>query len=328
MKTRYVCVTCRQIYRALTSDGRAAGLLSILESGQNRGPDLTSPEGQRTEWPGGDVTGEDTALDYDPDGAFGLFFPAEEGNSELERPVDQRPRIAPAQRFQRHRSQRGSTRCAPSCLRNITAVVLVGGAIADELHAAGETTQALEALLTVALGCWWGNPDQTTRNRVVAVANRLAPPDEPALLSVLALADPVNRGRGVLERLRQAVAPDSGNPLAMFHLAKARAFGRTTWPSRFSRRPSTASAPTGRLGLVAKAHVSRACAAVHVPDARVATPAAAEGGRLSEETGQPRWAASAKLAPATMAAERGDAAWAEELTVAAERVLVPMGATR
>ena len=222
-----------------------AGLLSILESGQNRGLDLTSPEGQRTEWPGGDVTGEDTALGYDPDEAFGLFFPAEEGNSELERPVDQRPRIAPAQRFQRHRSPPGSTRYAPSCLRNITAVVLVGGAIADELHAAGEATQALEALLTVALGCWWGNRDQTTRNRVVAVANRLAPPDEPALLSVLALADPVNRGRGVLERLRQAVAPDSGNPLAMFHLAKARAFGRTTWPSRFSRRPSTASAPTG-----------------------------------------------------------------------------------
>lgn len=76
-----------------------AGLLSIAESGQNRGLDLTSPEGQRTEWPGGDVTGEDTALDHDPDEAFGLFFPAEEGNSELERPVDQRPRIAPAQRF-------------------------------------------------------------------------------------------------------------------------------------------------------------------------------------------------------------------------------------
>jgi hypothetical protein len=66
-----------------------------------------------------------------------------------------------------------------------------------------------------------GNPDQATRDRVVAVANRLAPPDEPALVSILTLADPVNRGRGVLEHLRQAGAPDSGNPLAMFHLANA-----------------------------------------------------------------------------------------------------------
>ena len=66
--------------------------------------------------------------------------------------------------------------------------------------------------------------------------------------------------------------------------------------------------------------------ALFMADARVATPAAEEGTRLAEETGQPRWAATALLARAAMAAERGNGAVAEELTSRAEGVLLPMGA--
>lgn len=185
----------------------------------------------------------------------------------------------------------------------------------------------LEALLTFALGCWWDNPDQATRDRVVAVANRLAPPDKPALLSILALTDPVNRGRGFLERLRQAGAQTAATRWRCFtSRTQPRAFGRTTWPSRFLAAAIDGVRAHDDSGSSRRALVSQAWAAVHVADARVATPAAAEGGRLSEETGQPRWAASAKLAQATMAAERGDAAGAEELTASTERLLVPMGA--
>ena len=44
--------------------------------------------------------------------------------------------------------------------------------------------------------CWWGNRDQETRAAVVAAAERIAgPEDEPALLAVLAYADPVGAER-------------------------------------------------------------------------------------------------------------------------------------
>ena len=37
--------------------------------------------------------------------------------------------------------------------------------LAEELGDAGEADQALRALATVAMRCWWGNPEQTTRER-------------------------------------------------------------------------------------------------------------------------------------------------------------------
>jgi DNA-binding CsgD family transcriptional regulator len=200
--------------------------------------------------------------------------------------------------------------------------------IAEELRAAGETTQALDALMTVSVRCWWGRPEQAMRDRVVAVAERLGmTEDEPALIAILALADPVNRGRFVLERLSRARDVDGGDPVAMFLLGSA---ATSVWAHNLSLAFHAAAVDglraQGRLALLAQALVSQAWAAVHMADARVATPAAAEGARLSDETGQPRWAAAAMLAQATMAAERGDAAGAEELTGGAERVLLPMGA--
>jgi len=109
--------------------------------------------------------------------------------------------------------------------------------------------QGLEALLTVALGCWWGNPDQATRNGVVAVANRLAPPDEPhcsrfwrsPIPSTAAAASPNASGR-------RAPRKAATRWRCFTWRTQPRAFGRTTWPSRFSRRPSTASAPTDDSG--------------------------------------------------------------------------------
>ena len=200
--------------------------------------------------------------------------------------------------------------------------------LAEELGDAGEADQALRALATVAMRCWWGNPEQTTRERVVAVAERLATPErEPLGLAVLALADPINRGRLVLERLARPEAVELDDPLAMYMLGTA---ATSVWAHNLGL-PFLAAAvdgfrAQGRLGLLAQALVSSAWAAVHVADARVATPAAAEGARLADETGQPRWAAAALLAQATMVAERGDPEAAEELTARAERVLLPMGA--
>ena len=54
---------------------------------------------------------------------------------------------------------------------------LVGGRllaeITNRIRSADRSALALRALLTVAVGCWWGNPTQDTRDTVVATAESL-----------------------------------------------------------------------------------------------------------------------------------------------------------
>ena len=200
-------------------------------------------------------------------------------------------------------------------------------ALAEELEAAGETVAALDVLVMVSLRCWWGSPDQATRDRLVATVNRLGTEaTAPQVLSTLANADPVACGRIVRERLADATV-DAADPVAMLYLGTA---ATSVWAPdagmSFYEAAVDGLRVQGRLGLLAQALVSHAWAAVHVADARVATPAAEEAARLAGETGQARWVAAAMLARAAMAAERGDAARAEELVTAAERILLPMGA--
>jgi ATP/maltotriose-dependent transcriptional regulator MalT len=83
----------------------------------------------------------------------------------------------------------------------------------------------------------------------------------------------------------------------------------------------------GRLGLLAQALVVQAWAAVHLAREPLAVSAAEEAFRLAGETGQPASAASAQLAQAAIAAERGDFERADALARQAEAVLLPMGAT-
>ena len=79
--------------------------------------------------------------------------------------------------------------------------------IAGQLHAIGETDRALDALEVAATRCWRWNPDQETRDLVVAAAERLSVPDSnPRLLAVLAQADPVKNGR---TRDRPDFTPDA-----------------------------------------------------------------------------------------------------------------------
>jgi AAA ATPase domain len=73
---------------------------------------------------------------------------------------------------------------------------------AERMRSDGHPGLALDSLLTVAQRCWWGNPSQETRTAVVAAAERIPlPEDEPALLAVLAYADPVARGALVIDRI-------------------------------------------------------------------------------------------------------------------------------
>jgi ATP/maltotriose-dependent transcriptional regulator MalT len=151
--------------------------------------------------------------------------------------------------------------------------------------------------------------------------------EEPALLAVLAYADPVKRGALVIERISR-MTPDVADPAGMCLVGSA---ANAVWAYDLSlgflNTAVDGLRAQGRLGLLAQALVAQAWAAVHLGREPLAVSAAEEAARLARETGQPRWAVAAQLAQATIAAERGDFDVAEALACAAEALLLPMGAT-
>jgi DNA-binding CsgD family transcriptional regulator len=199
--------------------------------------------------------------------------------------------------------------------------------IAPRIRLDGHPDFALKVLHTVALRCWWGNPDEETRAAVVAAAERIpVPEDEPALLAVLAHADPVKRGAVVVERISR-MTPDAGDPAGM-HLVgtAANAVWAYDLSLGFLGTAVDGLRAQGRMGLLAQALVAQAWAVVHLAREPLAVSAAEEAWRLTRETGQPQWAASARLAQATIAAQRGDVEVAEVLVSEAEGLLVASGA--
>jgi DNA-binding CsgD family transcriptional regulator len=159
--------------------------------------------------------------------------------------------------------------------------------IANEMTSVDEPELALKSLLTAAVGCWWGNPTQETRDLVVAAAERIpVAADDPALLAVLAFDVSLGFLGVAVDGLRAQ----------------------------------------GRLGLLAQALVSQSWAALHLGKESLALSAADEAARLARETGQARWAWAAQLAQATVLAERGNFDEADALVNEAEAALMPMGA--
>jgi DNA-binding CsgD family transcriptional regulator len=199
---------------------------------------------------------------------------------------------------------------------------------AERMRAGGHSDLAAQSLLAVALRCYWGNLSQQARSAVAAAAERLPlAGNEPALLAILALADPVQRGALVNDRMSR-MAPDAADPAGMFLLGSA-ATAVWAWDRSLAFLDVAIAGlrAQGRLGLLAQALVSQAWAAVHLARKPLAVAAAEEASSLARETGQPRWAIAAQLAQATSAAEQGNHDAAEALTRAAEAVLLPMGAS-
>ena len=201
-------------------------------------------------------------------------------------------------------------------------------AIADELNAAGDAAGALDALLTVAVRCWWGNPDQTTRDLVVAAAERLpVSEDSPALIATLALTDPLYRGAFALDRIVAGTPAAAAEPAAAFLLGSS---ATAVWAHDLSIGFLAAAVDgfraQGRLGGLVQALVSQAWAGVLLANISLAASAAEEAERLGAETGQPLWSTAATLARAMVAADRGETAAAAELAAVAEEALLPIGA--
>jgi DNA-binding CsgD family transcriptional regulator len=199
---------------------------------------------------------------------------------------------------------------------------------AERMRLDGHPDLALRFLVTVAMRCWWGNPDQHARQAVVTVAERIpVGADDPALLAVLAHADPVGQASVVIERISR-LTPAVGGPLEAYLVgAAASAVWAYDLALGFLDAAVDGLRAQGRVGLLVQALASQAWAAVHLAREPLAVSAAEEAFRLARETGQLRWAALAQLAQATISAERGDFDHAEALTRDAEGVLLGLGAT-
>ena len=201
---------------------------------------------------------------------------------------------------------------------------LVG--LADQMRQDGDIDQALSTLENVALRCFWSNPDRPTRQRMTAAAEAMpVAGDDPRLLFVLALSDPVGHGAAVLAGLGQH-QPGSGTPYQDDLLGyAAAAVGACERAVGFLTAAAAGLRARGSLDLLGTVLLSQGWSALLLGQAGLAEPAAEEATRLLAESGRPLWAACAQLAQAVLAGRRGDTVTAAELTAQAEQVLLMGG---
>jgi DNA-binding CsgD family transcriptional regulator len=198
---------------------------------------------------------------------------------------------------------------------------------AERLRLDGHADLAMQSLLTIALTCYWANPEDGTREFVVAGAERLAVADDsPELTAILALAAPVHRAAVVLDRIRRFRVDAGGDPAAMFLIGQAAsAVGDFERSAACLVAAAAGLRAQGRLGPLTRALQSSAFGAVYLGNWQHGSTAADEAARLARETGQLTWAVAADLVQATLAAARGDEESAEALAAKSEAILVQLG---
>lgn len=181
---------------------------------------------------------------------------------------------------------------------------------------AGDTGLALNLLFAAGLRCWWAETGPAARARVAEVTQLLGKPVEsdPRYVAALALAEPVLRGRPVIELL-QGVVPDSAaDPVALWIFGgAATAVGEPVLAMDFFTRAEASLRQQGRLALLAQVLVCRVGAAIELGEWRAAESDVEEGGRLAQETGQPVWVTAAFALKAIIAALRGHVEQAREM---------------
>jgi DNA-binding CsgD family transcriptional regulator len=198
--------------------------------------------------------------------------------------------------------------------------------LAERMRAAGHTGTAVDALLSIAMRCYWGNPSAQTRAAVIAAAEKLPVPDtDPGLLLILASADPVRLGALVNARVKD-IRPDDTDPAGLYFAGVA---AGTVWSWDRSLPLLEAGVNglrrQGRLGLLVQALVTQAWAALHSSRIPAAMSAADEAVRLAPETGQGHWAHAARLVEALVAAASGNADAAAAMTQESESGYRAMG---
>jgi DNA-binding CsgD family transcriptional regulator len=203
--------------------------------------------------------------------------------------------------------------------------VLAQAELADQTRIAGDPELSLLILYAIAVKCWWADPGAVAREAVIACAARhTVAADDPRLLNILALTDPIGRGADVSDRLAEIAAGPLPSARTTIQLSGAAcALGHYELASQFLTVAVDGMRAEGRLGPPAQALVMRALSSVYLTTLGLVRPDAEEGGRLARETGQPQWTAYARFVEAMLAGLRGEEDAAEALAAEAERIVLP-----
>jgi DNA-binding CsgD family transcriptional regulator len=201
-------------------------------------------------------------------------------------------------------------------------------AVAEDIGADGDQETALATLTTVAVTGWWTNFDAERRQVVVEAMERLSPPDEdPAVLAILGMTDPVGHGASVLERLARANKSSFTDPAALNLLGGiAAVLGNAELAADLLDLAIVGLRSSGQLSLLSGTLASRSWSAWHLGDWNLGVSLASEGARMGHQTNRPANAASARAAEAAFAAARGNVAFAEAIATDLERTFRPLGA--
>jgi DNA-binding CsgD family transcriptional regulator len=200
--------------------------------------------------------------------------------------------------------------------------------IARELVDSEEGKRALRALDTISVRAYWERLEDETRREIAAISDEIAvPPDYPSRLYVLALVDPLGRGRQVVEQVNGLSPVGRSDPEELFQVGVA---ASSVWAWNlglpFLRTAASNARAQGRLSLLAHTLVFEAWADLHRGAARDAITRAAEGARIAEEIRALRYLVAARLAQAIAGAEHGEDETSERLIAEAEALLIPLGA--
>lgn len=200
--------------------------------------------------------------------------------------------------------------------------------LAETVAKEGEVDLALKLLSAASLRCFWAHTDPESRGLVIAAAENLpVDEDDGWLLSILAFAAPIERGRVVLERLRRLAADRPGGWGAARLLgSSAMMVGAFELAEDFCALSLPRLRVQGRLSHLCRDLGAQAWSAARLADLGVAMSAAEEAARLAQETSLPLMDAMAHASGAVVAALRGNQDRMEGLAAVAEQVALTTGA--
>jgi DNA-binding CsgD family transcriptional regulator len=192
--------------------------------------------------------------------------------------------------------------------------------IASEAREQRDADLALNLLMAASLRGWWADTGPVARATVASVVEDMSGcEDDPRYVAVLAVAEPVLRGRQAAELLSRFVLEDVGDADALRLLGMAaHAIGDEVRCADFLDRAESKLRAEGRLGLLPHVFGMQIQARSELGDWRRAAAAAEEGRRLAAETGQPIWSTGTLVGDARAAALRGDTETALQLAAHAE----------
>ncbi|MEU6201259.1 AAA family ATPase [Streptomyces sp. NPDC047061] len=200
-------------------------------------------------------------------------------------------------------------------------------ALAEEI-AAEDQALALRILWSAAQLCFWSEPGEEGRRRVLLAVERMGLDElDPWRLAVCAYAAPVDRGGYVLDRARH-VTPKEGDDGRAYRMLSTAALlaGGFDLARVYSAAGGAPLRAQGRLGLLARTVGADAWSALVTGDLGAAIAATEESRRLARETSQTTMYGLMTATAAKLAALRGEADAALRLAEEAEEIGLPVGA--